>query len=193
MVIQTANQRRCDLKFHFHFQVEETSRLAQFSKENKPKGDPLPQGKQPKYSGESSQPAASWVTYPQLHHMWTTALHVSRHQTVSECGPLVPARDSSSKIPGVKWAQAGKGATRAGPTQHGHRLLGGAQRGQTNRNVWAESLRIGGRQRFTAGPSKETGYLGHQKSANFPEPKLQSIFKGKARSSHRGSVVNKSD
>lgn len=59
MVIQTANQRRCDLKFHFHFQVEETSRLAQFSKENKPKGDPLPQGKQPKYSGESSQPAAS--------------------------------------------------------------------------------------------------------------------------------------
>lgn len=64
MLAQTENQRRYNLKFHFHSQMEETARLAQFSKENEPKVAHFLQGKQPKWSGENSQLAQVRAAYP---------------------------------------------------------------------------------------------------------------------------------
>lgn len=65
MVAQVENQKRCNLKFHFQSQMEETSRLAQLSKENGPKVAPFLQRKQPKWTGEDSQSAQAGATYPQ--------------------------------------------------------------------------------------------------------------------------------
>ena len=102
MVTQTENQRGCNLKFHFHSKMEETSRRAQLSNENGPRMAPFLQGKECKWSGENSQPAPAGVTHPQGQLMWTKAPNVSQFQTAS-CGGQSPVVvDGPSEIPEEK-------------------------------------------------------------------------------------------
>lgn len=67
MGTHTENQRRCGLKFHFHSQMEETSRLAQVSKENGPKVTLFLQGKQLKSIWSDLAPGTLHVDHSSGH------------------------------------------------------------------------------------------------------------------------------
>ena len=124
MVTQTENQRGCNLKFHFHSKMEETSRRAQLSNENGPRMAPFLQGKECKWSGENSQTAQPERLIPS-HTECGPKLWTFLGSKTSCLGWLAPVRNSSPKTPGVKWAPvvaegSEKGLSLMGPTLNRH-------------------------------------------------------------------------